>query len=141
MNGADALLGRGDMLFAPGGMPKPMRLQGCYVTEEEVEKVVSFIKGQTESVHVLPSFEQSDGEMEENSQYDELYDDAVKLILETEQASTSMLQRRFKIGYTRAARLIDIMEDNRIVGPNRGSRVREILVNAKEYLTELDSKK
>ncbi len=133
MNGADKLLGKGDMLFLEPGHEKPIRAQGTLVTDAEIEKVVQFMKAQRE-----PEY---DGEIlkeqEKRASFrggldkDEFFDEAVKMVLETGQASVSMLQRRLRLGYTRAARLIDMMEGEGIVGPFRGSKPREILI--KEY--------
>lgn len=133
MNGADKLLGSGDMLFLRPGQHKPVRAQGSLITDTELERIVSFIKKQKS-----PFYEQSLLEaLERKSDFskrfekDELFDEAVKVILQTRQASVSMLQRRLGLGYTRAARLIDMMEEEGIVGPYRGSRPREILIDKK----------
>lgn len=131
MAGAEKLLGKGDMLYYPAGAPKPRRVQGAFVSDSEVEAVVQFTKSQA-----LPEFSEDvfDGEAEHSSELshdqDELLDDAIRIILETGQASISMLQRRMRIGYSRAARLIDMMEQMRIVGPNIGSKAREIIATA-----------
>jgi S-DNA-T family DNA segregation ATPase FtsK/SpoIIIE len=130
--GADRLIGRGDMLFMPIDAAKPMRLQGCFVSEQETEALVSYLKQQAQpNFDVLPSAiasasgEDDSGEAEAD---DELFESAVKLIVSGGSASTSMLQRRFKIGYTRAARLVDLMEQRGIVGPLDGAKPRDILV-------------
>ncbi len=128
MNGAEKLLGKGDMLFIEPGNPKPVRAQGALVGDDEIKKVVSFIKSQRK-----PDFEEEILKVEEKPVYrkfekDEVYEEAVKLVLRTKQASVSMLQRRLGVGYTRAARLIDMMEDEGIVGSYQGSKPREILV-------------
>ena len=129
MNGAEKLLGKGDMLFIEPGNPKPVRAQGALVGDDEIKKVVSFIKAQRK-----PDFEEEILKVEEKHVYrkfekDEVYEGAVKLVLRTKQASVSMLQRRLGVGYTRAARLIDMMEDEGIVGSYQGSKPREILVD------------
>lgn len=126
--GAEKLLGRGDMLFMPVGSSKPTRVQGAFLSDEEVERIVDHCIEQQKASY------QEDMIPEENSEVktevdDELYDDAVQLILEMQTASVSMLQRRFRIGYTRAARLIDAMEDRGIVGPYEGSKPRNVLIS------------
>ena len=131
MAGAEKLLGKGDMLFYPVGAAKPLRIQGAFVSDEEVEELVTHIKQQAEPEYLEGVTEYSEAEAEssedENFQ-DELLETAVRMVLETGQASVSMLQRKFRIGYTRAARLIDTMEEMKIVGPNNGSKAREILM-------------
>lgn len=127
MGGAEKLLGRGDMLFFPVGASKPVRVQGAFLSDEEVEEVVNFVIGQQKAQYqedMIPDeLPQKKGEVE-----DELYNEAVELVLEMQTASVSMLQRRFRIGYTRAARLIDEMEARGIVGPYEGSKPRAVLV-------------
>ena len=133
MNGADKLLGKGDMLFLEPGNAKPIRAQGTLLTDPEIEKVVSSIKEQREPIYddeILESQKRSVAGRG-GAERDEFFEEAVKMILETGQASVSMLQRRLRLGYTRAARLIDAMEEEGIVGPFRGSKPREILI--KEY--------
>lgn len=131
MNGADKLLGKGDLLFLKPGQHKPVRAQGSLIFDRELERLVEFIKKQK-----APSFNQELLEAQEQKstfakkfERDELFDEAVKVILQTKQASVSMLQRRLGLGYTRAARLIDMMEEEGIVGPYRGSKPREILID------------
>jgi len=126
--GAEKLLGRGDMLYLPVGLSKPVRVQGAFLSDAEVEKIVEHCKNQQ------PASYQEDMIPEETSEVttdvdDELYDDAVELVISRQSASVSMLQRRFRIGYTRAARLIDAMEDRGIVGPYEGNRPRHVLVS------------
>jgi S-DNA-T family DNA segregation ATPase FtsK/SpoIIIE len=127
MGGAEKLLGRGDMLFLPAGMSKPVRVQGAFLSDQEVEDVVDFVITQQKAQYqedMIPTETTSvKAEVE-----DDLFDDAVSLVMEMQTASVSMLQRRFRIGYTRAARLIDAMEDRGIVGPYEGSKPREVLV-------------
>lgn len=129
MVGAEKLLGRGDMLFSPFGSAKPQRLQSAYISEEEVEKVVAHILGQAMPMlrtdFLLPHEE---GEEEGLLEMDELLPEAARMIVESGQASISMLQRRLRIGYTRAGRLIDDMERLAIVGGHEGSKARKILV-------------
>ena len=129
--GADRLIGRGDMLFMPLDAAKPQRIQGCFVSEQETEALVNYLKEQAQpNYEVLPSaLSLATGEDEESGEADsddELFESAVKLVVTGGGASTSMLQRRFKIGYTRAARLVDQMEQKGIVGPLDGAKPREI---------------
>jgi len=135
MNGADKLLGRGDMLFMEPGVAKPTRAQSSLVADKEIERVVSFIAAQREAAHEESiSKEQEKKGYGRSNEKDEYYDDAVRLIMEMGQASVSMLQRRMRLSYTRAARLIDSMEEEGVVGPYRGSKPREILVDREQYL-------
>lgn len=132
MGGAEKLLGRGDMLFLPSGASKPVRVQGAFLSDNEVEEVVTYVISQQKAQYneeMIPDeiAETSNGEVE-----DDLYGDAVSLIVEMQTASVSMLQRRFRIGYTRAARLIDEMEARGIVGPYEGSKPRNVLVTKDE---------
>lgn len=132
MGGAEKLLGRGDMLFLPVGASKPVRVQGAFLSDDEVEETVEFVIGQQKAQYqeeMIPD----DVPAIKGVVADELYEDAVSLIIEMQTASVSMLQRRFRIGYTRAARLIDEMEARGIVGPYEGSKPRTVLVtNHKE---------
>jgi S-DNA-T family DNA segregation ATPase FtsK/SpoIIIE len=134
--GADRLIGRGDMLFMPMDATKPMRIQGCFVSEQETEELVNYLKSQAQpSFEVLPSsLSLSDGENDsgEDVADDELFESAVKLVVSGGSASTSMLQRRFKVGYTRAARLVDLMEQRGIVGPLDGAKPRDILLTREQ---------
>jgi len=126
--GAEKLLGRGDMLYLPVGYSKPVRVQGVYISDSEVEEVVEFVKKQQKVVYhgeIIPDLSQA---AETELVEDELFDEAVNLIIESNQASVSLLQRRLRIGYTRAARLIDEMEAKGIVGPYEGSKPRRVLV-------------
>ena len=138
MAGAEKLLGKGDMLFAPIGANKPIRVQGAFISDNEVEKLVEFVKAQREPEYDDTVTQEAEKEAEketsdENDVYrDELLERAVNLVMESGQASVSMLQRRFRIGYTRAARLVDTMEDLKIVGPSMGSKAREILMSPEQ---------
>ncbi|MFO1445967.1 DNA translocase FtsK [Bacillus sp. Bva_UNVM-123] len=127
MGGAEKLLGRGDMLFLPVGASKPVRIQGAFLSDEEVEEVVDFVIEQQKAQYQEEMIPEDIPEMTSEVD-DELYDEAVELILEMQTASVSMLQRRFRIGYTRAARLIDEMEARGIVGPYEGSKPRAVLL-------------
>ncbi len=128
MAGAEKLLGRGDMLFYPVGAVKPFRVQGAYVSEGEVKKVTDFIKEQGRTDYQDSSTFLEAAEENEDEEADALFADAVDLVVRTGQASISLLQRRFRIGYTRAARLIDDLERRGVVGPFEGSKPREVLV-------------
>lgn len=132
MGGAEKLLGRGDMLYLPVGSSKPIRVQGAFVSDREVEAVVQFVKGQQEARYneeMIPDVKESE---EEAAMDDELYPEAVRLVVEAKAASASMLQRRLRIGYTRAARLIDLMESRGVVGPYEGSKPREVLITPEQ---------
>ncbi|KAF0995608.1 DNA translocase FtsK [Geobacillus sp. TFV-3] len=126
MGGAEKLLGRGDMLFLPMGASKPVRVQGAFVSDQEVEEVVRFVIGQQQAQYYEEMFVE-DSEPSSSALEDELYDEAVRLVVEMQSASVSMLQRRFRIGYNRAARLIDAMEERGVVGPYEGSKPRAVL--------------
>lgn len=130
MNGAERLVGRGDMLFMPIDAAKPMRVQGPYISEDEIADLVKFLKDQRSPHFCLePAMVGgANGTVDDDASTDELYEDAVRLIIMKGHASTSMLQVRFKIGYNRAARLIDAMERQGIVGPLDGAKPREVLV-------------
>ncbi|MDQ0217018.1 DNA translocase FtsK [Peribacillus cavernae] len=128
MGGAEKLLGRGDMLFLPVGASKPVRVQGAFLSDQEVEEVVEYVisqqKAQYQEEMIPDETSEAVGEVD-----DDVYDEAVQLIIEMQTASVSMLQRRFRIGYTRAARLIDEMEARGIVGPYEGSKPRTVLIS------------
>lgn len=132
--GAEKLLGRGDMLFLPVGLSKPVRIQGAFLSDEEVERVVDHCIEQQKANYQEDMIPEEETEQLEEVD-DELFDDAVQLVIEMQSASVSMLQRRFRIGYTRAARLIDAMEQRGIVGPYEGSKPRTVLVSGEEYLS------
>ncbi len=136
MKGAEALMGSGDMLFSSGGAGRPARLQGAFISSEEVAHIAEFVKDQQEVEYLQEEFipledEKSSSyvDFSEDEDYDELFDEAVQIVMENDAASTSLLQRRMKIGYGRAARLLDMMEEKGIVGPPRGSKPREIILN------------
>jgi len=135
MVGAERLLGRGDMLFLPIDASKPTRIQGCFVTEAEIEALADFWRAQESPTYLLHPTDFDTpvgGELEDDEEEDELYPAAVRLVVAHGQASTSMLQRRFKIGYGRAARLLDLMERRGIVGPLDGAKPRQVLVTRAE---------
>ena len=144
--GAEKLLGKGDMLFYPSGAPKPTRIQGAFVSDEEVEKIVSFVKSNGEAKYsedILESIEnnnKTDKEIAEESEADDDTDpllmDAIDVVVETGQASTSFIQRRFKVGYARAGRIIDQMEERGVISGYQGSKPRQVLMTP-ERLAEL----
>ncbi|ETY73942.1 cell division protein FtsK [Lactiplantibacillus fabifermentans T30PCM01] len=130
-NGAEKLLGRGDMLYQPMGMNKPLRVQGAYISDHDVEEVVNFIKDQQtadydDSMLVKDDEADSGNGGDPRDGEDEYYADAVELVTEQQSASVSMLQRRFRIGYNRAARIVDEMEERGVVGPSEGSKPRKV---------------
>jgi len=135
--GAEKLLGRGDMLFQPIGKSKPVRLQGAYISESEVENVVKFVSNQQEAEYdedMIPTDVDEGGSSDEKPD-DEYWDDAVDMIVEKQSASVSMLQRRFSIGYNRAARMVDEMENKGIVGASEGSKPRKVLITPEQLET------
>ncbi|WP_035068027.1 DNA translocase FtsK, partial [Carnobacterium jeotgali] len=125
-SGAEKLLGRGDMLFLPMGENKPVRVQGAFISDEEVEHIVTFVTDQQGANYVEEMMPTEEPKTTQNEVQDEVYEDAVALIVEMQTASISLLQRRFRIGYNRAARLIDEMEMRGIVGPSEGSKPRKV---------------
>ena len=143
--GAEKLLGKGDMLFFPAGAPKPSRVQGTFVSDDEVEKIVDFIKSNgtaTYSEDILETIEnnnKTDKEIAESTEDDDtdpFLMDAIRTVVETGQASTSFIQRRFKVGYARAGRIIDQMEERGVISGYQGSKPREVLMTL-EKLHEL----
>ena len=144
--GAEKLVGRGDMLFAPLGSGKPARVQGCFISDEEVARVVDFVKKSgtaqysDEVMHEIErnaaekdSAEKTASEGGQDTEYDELLPAAIDVVMETGQASVSLLQRRLKLGYARAARLVDQMEDKGVVGPFEGSKPRQLLITKEQW--------
>jgi len=136
MNGAETLLGKGDMLFIQPGDAKPTRGQCSFVKDDEIAKVIQFIKDQQAPMYDDSITQHKTSGRTDAEQYDEYYDEAVRLVIETNQASVSILQRRMRLGYTRAARLIDMMEQSGIVGPYCGSKPREILIDREQWLLD-----
>lgn len=146
--GAEKLLGRGDMLFYPSGMSKPLRVQGCWISDKEVEDVVKFVSGQSTGSdydqHIIEEIEKNaaqttSGDSKDSNNTPSGYDDelfpvAVECILDAGQASTSYLQRKIKVGYARAARLIDELEDKGIIGGFDGSKPRQLLITRSQWL-------
>ena len=135
-NGAETLLGAGDMLFLPPGTAKMQRIHGAFVSDSEVQRVVDFLKKQGAPVYnerILESPEERVEVAEVEGETDELYDQAVEMVLEMGRASTSVLQRRLRIGYPRAARLIDELEQKGVIGPAQGGgKEREVLIDPEE---------
>lgn len=131
MNGAESLLGNGDCLYLPAGKPEPYRIHGAFVSGEEIERVVEFLKSQGRPV-VADDSALEQVRVAESDADDELYDEAMRLVVLHQQASTSMLQRRLKVGYSRAARLLDLLEERGVVGPSEGAKGREVLVTEQE---------
>ncbi|MDR3552471.1 MAG: DNA translocase FtsK, partial [Clostridia bacterium] len=139
--GAEKLLGRGDMLFLPVGSSKPLRLQGCFVTDAEVENVIEFVKSSADSAYsneIMDEIEkqsvQQKGASDDDSDDDALLPAAIECVVEAGLASTSLLQRRLKLGYARAARIVDEMESRGIVGPFEGSKPRQVLISKQQYM-------
>ena len=146
MAGAEKLLGKGDMLFYPTGMSKPTRIQGAFISDKDVEKIVDFVKSNgtaTYSDDVLESIEKANSnekelkDIDEDNDTDPFLDEAIETVIETQQASTSFIQRRFKVGYARAGRIIDQMEERGIISGYQGSKPREVLMS-KERWQELN---
>lgn len=145
-SGAEKLLGRGDMLFYPVGMPKPLRVQGCFVSDKEVEQVVEFVKKKETADYDDKIIEEIDkqtvpekGSSNKNDgggfdEADVLLPDAIECVIEAGQASTSYLQRKLKVGYARAARLVDDMEAKGIIGPFEGSKPRQVLISKQQWI-------
>ena len=136
MAGAEKLLGKGDMLFSPVGSTKPYRVQGPYISEKEIDKVIKFVKkegGNPDYDEELRSAIENADKKTSKEPQDELTEDAIAFIFKSKQASVSMLQRRFRIGYNRAARIIDEIEEKGIIGPSDGSRPRQLLITEEEY--------
>jgi len=139
MSGAEKLLGKGDMLFYPVGLSKPIRVQGAFISDEEVEALVDFIKSQTKEIEYNEEIlnNTSSTLFPKNDDDDEYLKDAIAFVINSKQASISMLQRKFRIGYNRAARIIDEMEERKIIGPSNGSKPREVLVDMR-FLEEAE---
>lgn len=138
MKGAEQLLGRGDMLFLPGGSPKPVRIQNAFISTDEVEKITNFIytqKGFSKRYFLPSMFEKKSNEMASSlADLDPMFEEAARVIVRHQQGSVSLLQRRLKLGYSRAARIVDQLEEAGIVGPTEGSKAREVIVENEEQL-------
>ena len=144
MVGAEKLLGKGDMLFYPAGASKPTRVQGAFVDDKEVEKIVDFLKANggesTYNTDIIESIEKAntsdkekDMETASDDELDPFLMDAIDTVVETGQASTSFIQRRFKVGYARAGRIIDQMEERGIISGYQGSKPREVLMTKERW--------
>lgn len=138
MKGAEQLLGRGDMLFLPGGFPKPVRIQNAFITTDEVEKVTNYIYTQQgfSKRYLLPSIIEKKSSSGDGSlgDMDPMFEDAARVIVRHQQGSVSLLQRKLKLGYSRAARIVDQLEDAGVVGPAEGSKAREVRIETEEEL-------
>ena len=140
MVGAEKLLGKGDMLFAPSGIPKPIRVQGAFISDKEVGRVVEFLKAQKLSVQYNDNITKeincgprSVRDANKEQDRDEYFVDAAKFIIEKEKASIGMLQRVYKIGFNRAARIMDQLSEAGVVGPEEGTKPRQILMSMEEF--------
>ena len=145
-SGAEKLLGKGDMLYYPVGESKPLRVQGCFISEEEVEQVISFIKSEQgegasyeEDIieHINSTADsRSSGGYESNDDVDELLNEAINIVVEFQQASTSFIQRKLRVGFNRASRIMDQLEERHIISEKDGSRPRQVLVTKEQFLDE-----
>lgn len=133
MGGAEKLLGKGDMLYYPVGESKPIRVQGSFISQKEIEALVTYIKEQASPNYIDGVIIESKIDSSDNDSTDELMEDAINLVIETGQASISILQRRLRIGYNRAARIIDQMEERRIIGGFEGSKPRKVLISKEQW--------
>jgi len=134
--GAEKLLGRGDMLFSPIGTRKPMRIQGAFISDKEVESIVAFLKAgnpQTYDNEMIENITSSQKTLTVGEDKDEFFEEAVELVITKEKASTSMLQRQFRIGYQRASRIIETLEEQGIIGPEDGSKPRKVLMSRMQW--------
>jgi len=148
MGGAEKLLGRGDMLYYPSGMPKPIRVQGCFVSDKEVEAVVGFVKKSQEAAYndaIMKHIEdaaaagkrgasQAQGGDAQGDDGDDMLQSAIEVVVEAQMASVSLLQRKLKLGYARAARIMDEMAERGIVGPYEGAKPRAVLLTRERLL-------
>jgi S-DNA-T family DNA segregation ATPase FtsK/SpoIIIE len=139
-NGAERLLGRGDMLFLAPGTAEPIRVHGAFVSSEETRTMVEFLKQQSHLAAEGFSLEAAERHEVPVDQRDELFEDAARIVITHQQGSVSLLQRRLKVGYSRAARLIDFLEEAGIVGPFEGSKARQVLVD-ETFLEHLADKR
>jgi S-DNA-T family DNA segregation ATPase FtsK/SpoIIIE len=136
-NGAEALLGNGDMLFLPPGTAKLQRIHGSYISEEELTSITEFLKAQKppEYDHEILKTPENGKDDDGEKEYDDRYDEAVALVTRTGQASISMIQRHLRIGYNRAARIVEMMEEEGVVGPSDGVKPREVLARGYEDMS------
>ncbi|PKM96058.1 MAG: cell division protein FtsK [Firmicutes bacterium HGW-Firmicutes-1] len=141
MNGAEKLIGKGDMLYYPVGMPKPIRVQGAFISDKEVERVVAFLKASQKANYNQSIMEQiskdpkatNESESTQEGDYDTYFEEALELVIEREKASASMLQRKFRVGYNRAARIIDQLHEAGFIGPEEGSKPRKVNLTLEDY--------
>ena len=136
--GAEKLLGKGDMLLLPSGASKPTRIQGCFVSDREVEEIVDFVKMETESIYMQDIVDQMNSadqssEGPDPGDADEFLTQAIEFVVDAGEASTSSIQRKFKVGYSRAGRIVDQMEERGIIGPKVGSKPREVLITKQQF--------
>ena len=139
MTGAEKLLGKGDMLFLPMGESSPQRVQGAFISDDDIKKLIDYTIEQQKAEYdqsfmnlqntTDKSESQKEDMMQEEDYDDPLYNEIVEFVITSQKASASLLQRRFKLGYNRAARIIDLLEERGIIGPSRGSKPREVLVS------------
>ena len=141
MGGAEKLLGKGDMLFLPMGASKPTRIQGAFVSDKEVENIVNFVKTDFSAKYDEDVIEHIENGVDDNSEaedkssdWDELLPQAIEIVVEIGQASASLLQRKLKVGYSRAGRLVDQLEERGIIGPHEGSKPRRVLMTKTELM-------
>lgn len=143
MSGAEKLLGNGDMLFLGNGLSKPRRVQGCFISDKEINELVAFIKKQGEAEYddSILTFRPAKSVSGHGTEAidDDLYDEAVQVVMNSGQASASLLQRRLRVGYARAARLLDMMEQEGVIGPANGAKPRDILSSAGQNPTGIDN--
>jgi S-DNA-T family DNA segregation ATPase FtsK/SpoIIIE len=134
MGGADKLVGHGDMLYLPTGTSKPRRVQGAYVTEKELEELTSFIRAQAQPAYEQEALEAATADESEggDDDSDPLLDEAMELVVRSQMGSTSMLQRKLRVGFSRAGRLMDLLERRGVVGPQEGSKARAVLISPEE---------
>ena len=146
MPGAEKLLGHGDMLYIPADQSKPTRIQGTFVSQQEVDKIVEFLKSKNTPVQYTQEVtsqkvtltKKGEGGMGNNNGKDQMFEDALRLICQHDKASASLLQRRLSVGYARAARILDQLEEAGIIGPAEGSKPRDVLIkNPDEYLAQI----
>ncbi len=137
MMGAEKLLGKGDMLYLPFGASKPIRLQGAFISDAEVERLVDFVRGDEEAEYdeeIMERLERGEeAEDDDPGDSDDLLPEAIEIVVESGQASVSMIQRRLKVGYSRAGRIVDQMEARGIIGPHEGSKPRQVLITRQQY--------
>jgi S-DNA-T family DNA segregation ATPase FtsK/SpoIIIE len=131
MGGADKLVGHGDMLYLPTGTSKPRRVQGAYVTEKELSDLTEFIRAQAKPVYeesALEAISTDDDGSDGDDDGDDLFQEAMELVVRSQMGSTSMLQRKLRVGFSRAGRLMDLLERKGVVGPQEGSKARAVLI-------------